>query len=83
MVDYIYKDLDGFAKGYDIDNLQKATFDNLQRRHVIENDSQIYGVIAFKIKGPDDHTTIRIYETKGKLRLIIDNLKNKILSLLE
>lgn len=79
-VEYIYNMMDGIVKYYDIDNLLKATFDNLQRQNILANDNQVVGVNAIKIKGTDDHTTIRIYKLRGTICSYLGHIKKKLQS---
>jgi Holliday junction resolvase RusA-like endonuclease len=77
-VEYYYKNIDGIVNYYDIDNLLKATFDNLQRRNVIVNDNQIKGVNSIILKGSENHTTIRIFKIKGVVCSYFGHIKKML-----
>lgn len=76
-IEYYYRDIkEGMT--YDVDNLIKATLDNLQRMKVIVNDRNVVGVSVYKLRAVDDHTVIRIYGMNGYLCSLFAHIKKKL-----
>ena len=53
---------------WDVDNRLKALFDCLEKGRVIKDDSQIWGVVACRVKGENSGTIIKVKKYTGKIK---------------
>lgn len=78
-VEYSYKDLSRVLL-FDVDNLKKATFDNLQRVGILSDDALVMGSTDYKEVLEHDFTDIKIYKVQGILCSLLDAISKKLFS---